>query len=252
MDALTEAGAVIQRCHRAFPRWVLSLAGIVGCALAGQGAAQTVQLAASTDVGSGTFSYAMGNLTPATNTITTTGGGVVTTSPVIATVVDPLQQVVITQQDDPDFLYEPTSASCVNTNGGTGGIGSLSGNTLTIPAAALTAGATLVCTFVNEQTPPDLAITKSANVSTVASGGTVIYTLVASNGGANTVNDAVVNDAPGPGQSCTTPATCTPNGGTCPTSLPSGDAFTGVTIPSLPGDSSVIFTIQCTVTATGQ
>lgn len=241
-----------ERHARRMPRGVLALVLMVGCALAGQAAAQTVQLAASTDVGSGTFDYTMDNLNPTTDSITTTGGGVVATSPVIATVVDPTAAVAITQQDDPDFLYAPTSASCVNTNGGAGGIGSFTGNTLTIPASALTAGATLVCTFVNEQTPPDLAITKAAAPSTVVSGGTVTYTLVASNVGATTVNDAVVSDTPGPGLSCTTPATCTENGGSCPNSLPSGDAFTGVTIPSLPGDTSVTFTITCTVTATGR
>lgn len=239
--------------HRAAARCGIPLAAMLGLAVAGQAAAQTVQLAASTDVGSGTFVYSSSNLTPATDSITTTGGGAVTTSPLIANVGTAAQPVVITQQNDPDALYAPTSASCVDTNGGPGGIGSLSGNTLTIAATDLAGEPDLLCTFVNVQQTVDLAISKSASPATaVASGGTVTYTLVASNVGTATVSNAVVNDTPGAGLSCTTPATCTANGGTCPTGLPSGDAFTGVTIPSLPGNSSVTFTLQCTVTATGQ
>lgn len=222
------------------------------CLIAGPAAAQTVQLAARTDLGVGTFTYEMTNLDAASDTITTTGPGVLTASALIASVADPALPVTLTQAGNP--RYGLTSASCVDSSTGTGGIGLLVGNTLTIAPAALLPGATLLCTFDNAQVDPDLAIVKTADLSTVASGGTLVYTLTASNVGLVDVDNAVLSDTPGAGLSCTSAGSCTSSGGAvCPGTLPAGSLYGGgVTIPSLPVGGRVIVTAACTVTASGQ
>lgn len=219
---------------------------------AGQAGAQTVQLAARTNVGTGTFTYSMGNLDIGSDSITTSAPGNATTSAQIGTVNNPALPVTVTQAANAQYTL--ASAACVDTATGATGIGGLVGNTLTIAPGNLGATATLVCTFDNVQAAPDLAITKSANVGAVASGGTVTYSLVASNVGVVDVENAILSDVPGAGLSCTTPATCQPsNGATCPASLPPGDLFgAGVTVPSLPAGSGVTVTVSCAVTASGR
>jgi uncharacterized repeat protein (TIGR01451 family) len=221
-------------------------------AATGQAGAQSVRLAASTDPGTGSFGYTLTNVTPAGDSITTTTAGAVATSPQLGVVDDPGELVTITQAANAQFTL--SSAACVDSSTGTTGIGALVGNTLTIAASNFTPTAVLLCTFENTQVPPDLAITKTANVSTLASGGTVVYTLVASNVGPVDVANAVLSDLPGPGLSCTTAATCTASGGaSCPGSLPPGDLFgAGATVPSLPSGGSIEVEATCTVTATGQ
>ncbi|MEK0265947.1 hypothetical protein QT383_06505 [Stenotrophomonas rhizophila] len=71
------------------------------CLLAGPAAAQTVQLAARTDLGVGTFTYAMANLDSASDSITTTGPGVLTASALIASVANPALPVTVTQAGNP-------------------------------------------------------------------------------------------------------------------------------------------------------
>ncbi|MGH8088398.1 MAG: hypothetical protein ACREPC_09020, partial [Stenotrophomonas sp.] len=134
-----------------------------------------------------------------------------------------------------------------------GSIGGLSGATLTIPASSLQPGVTLLCTFINSLRAPDLAITKQVTPSVVANGGTVSFTLTASNIGAVDVTNAVLADAAGTGLSCTAAGSCSASGGaTCPTAVPAGALFGGgVTIPSLPAGGSVTVTVPCTVTASG-
>ena len=235
------------RNHRAVRHALLLLAG-----LSGQAAAQsTVQIAVQSNPGTGTFNYAMTNLAAGSDTITTTAAGVVTPSANTHAVTDDTTAVVITQAANSQYTL--TSASCANSTGTTG-IGTRIGNALTITAGNFTPATTLVCTFINAQVDADLAISKTATPTTVASGGTVVYTLVASNVGAADVANAIVSDAPGTGLSCTTDATCSAAGGaTCPGNLSAAALFgAGVTVPSLPVGGSVTLTAACTVTATGQ
>ena len=89
------------------------------------------------------------------------------------------------------------SASCVDTSGGTPGtVGILIGTTLTIAATDLQPTTTLVCTFRNTQAAQDLAITNRASPGVVASGGTVTFTLTASNIGAVDVTNAALSAPP--------------------------------------------------------
>lgn len=242
----------LRPCTRRGRQRVRRVALLLLAMAAGQAAAQTVQLAARTNLGTGTFTYSMGNLDTGSDSITTTAPGSTTTSAQVGTVNNPALPVTVTQAANAQYTLG--TAACVDTSTGTTGIGGLVGNTLTIAPGNLGPTATLVCTFDNVQAAADLAITKSADAGTVASGGTLTYSLVASNVGIVDVENAILSDVPGAGLSCTTPATCQPsNGAVCPASLPAGDLFgAGVAVPNLPAGSSVVVTVSCTVTASGQ
>lgn len=239
---------------RAAPRglwldWALLLACLLLPGLVG---AQTVQLAKTSTGGTGTFSYTMTNLVSAADSITTTSAGVSTPSALVTEVIDNSSAVTITEAANAQFTL--TGASCVDSSGTVPGtFGVLLGRTLTIGAANLVAGVTLVCSFVNEQLPPDLSISKQATPSVVASGGTVTYTLTASNVGSVDVSNAILSDIPGAGLSCTSDGSCTPGGGaTCPPSIPAATLFgAGVVVPDLPAGGSVVVRVDCTVSASG-
>jgi uncharacterized repeat protein (TIGR01451 family) len=218
-------------------------------ALAG---AQTVQLAKTSQGGVGTFAFSLTNLDGVSDSITTTVAGTPTSSATVFTVTNPALPVALTEAANAQFSLD--GASCVDTSGTVPGtIGTLGGNTLVIAPASLQPGVTLVCTFVNTQLAADLAITKQASPGVVATGGTVTYTLTASNVGVVDVTNAVVADVPGTGLSCTAAGSCSASGGaTCPGSVPASALFgAGVTIPALPAGGSVAISVPCTVSASG-
>lgn len=215
-------------------------------------AAQTVQLAKTSLGGSGTFTFTTTNLSSGGEDITTASPGVTVLSPIIADVVLADTVVTISETVPPGWLI--VDASCEDTSGGTTGtFGTLAGGTLTLGPDEFTPGATIVCTFSNVLASVDLAITKQASPTVVASGGTVTYTLTASNVGSVDVTNAVVADTPGTGLSCTSAGTCAASGGaSCPVSVPAAALFgAGFTVPSLPVGTSVQITVPCTVTASG-
>lgn len=225
---------------------LLLAAGLLGSAAV---QAQTVQLAKVSEGGVGTFSFAMTNLNASSDSVTTVTEGTPATSPGVYFVVDVQEPVTVTETPAPGFSV--TAASCVS-SGTPGAIGSLSGNVLTIPASAFQPDTPLLCTFTNTLIT-DLAISKQASPTVVPSGGTVTFTLTATNVGSADASNAVLTDTPGAGLSCTTAASCAPSGGAvCPGSIPAGSLTGGgVTIPSLPAGSAVEVTFACTVTATG-
>ena len=101
----------------------------------------------------------------------------------------------------------------------------------------------------------NVAITKSNGSTSVISGNTTTYTIQVSNTGPSPANNTVVRDPLATGLSCTA-VTCPPagltGGATCPTTLNMAALQgTGVTIPSLPANSSINLEVTCTVTATG-
>lgn len=214
--------------------------------------AQTVQLAKTSQGGQGSFAFTLTNLDGTDDSITTPAAGTPTLSATVFNVSNPALPVALSETANPQFTLD--SASCEDTSGTVPSpIGTLNGNTLVIAPANLQPGVTLVCTFVNTQLAPDLAITKQASPTVVASGGTVTFTLTASNAGTVDVSNAVLADTPGTGLSCTTAGSCSASGGaTCPASVPAAALFGGgVTIPALPAGSSVTVTVPCTVTASG-
>jgi large repetitive protein len=100
-----------------------------------------------------------------------------------------------------------------------------------------------------------LSISKTNGVSSVVAGETTTYTIVASNDGPSSADNAVVRDLPSAGLSCITDPICVPAGGAvCPAAL-SVATFTaggGLFIPTFPPVSSVTFMLSCSVVATGQ
>lgn len=246
----TKASVFLQR-SRARHRVVACVFALCA-ALPAQVAAQTVQLAKTSQGGQGAFNYTLTNLSGGSDTITTVTPGTPQLSAATFTVSDPAQPVTVIEAINTQFTLD--TASCVDTsNTVPGSIGTLSGAVLTIPPASLQPATTLVCTFVNSLREPDLAVTKQVSPGVVASGGTVTYTLTASNVGVVDVANAVLADAPGAGLSCTSAGSCSASGGaTCPASVPAAALFgAGVTIPALPVGGSVVVNVPCTVTASG-
>ncbi len=91
---------------------------------------------------------------------------------------------------------------------------------------------------------PDLAITKTDGVATAVPGGSVVYTITASNGGGVTATGATVADTFPAILTCTW--TCTgAGGGTC-TASGSGNISDTVTLPA---SASVTYTATCAISA---
>ena len=100
----------------------------------------------------------------------------------------------------------------------------------------------------------NLGITKINGVNAVAAGSTTTYTVTVSNLGPSAADGAVASDQASVGLNCTTvtcPAGSLTGGAACPVSL-TNFFSTGVTIPTLPANSSVVFSVTCGVTATGR
>ena len=111
-----------------------------------------VRVAKISEGGTGTFSFSDSNLQGSINAITTTSADTSTPSPNSPRNISNLNNPVsISETVASGFAL--TSASCVDANaaitGNTGTIGTLSGNTLTIPTANIKAGADFTCTFTN-------------------------------------------------------------------------------------------------------
>lgn len=99
-----------------------------------------------------------------------------------------------------------------------------------------------------------LSVTKSSGSTTVTAGGTVTYTLVITNSGPSSADNAVITDPAGAGLSCSTAVACSAAGGAvCGTpTIPAATLQSGFTIPALPSGGVVTLVQACGVLATGQ
>jgi uncharacterized repeat protein (TIGR01451 family) len=105
----------------------------------------------------------------------------------------------------------------------------------------------------------NLSITKASTTSPVTPGGSITYSIVATNNGPSAANNAIVSDdwTTVPGLDCSTgTATCAASGtgGTqcpAPASVTPAALQAGLAIPVFPNGGIVTFTLQCTVTASG-
>jgi uncharacterized repeat protein (TIGR01451 family) len=102
----------------------------------------------------------------------------------------------------------------------------------------------------------NLSVTKTDGITTVAAGNTNSYTVTFTNSGPGDGVGSVVKDTPGAGLSGCTVTACTgtgtPTAAVCP--APLGNLLTpsGATVATFPANSSLVYTVQCGVTATGQ
>ncbi|MBY6205966.1 DUF11 domain-containing protein [Halomonas denitrificans] len=99
----------------------------------------------------------------------------------------------------------------------------------------------------------DLAIDKSNPTSPFISGQTTTYTIVVTNNGPQAAGGAVVTDTPSAGLVLNSVSCSASGGAVCPAGpITVGDLTgPGVVIPTFPVGSSVTFTVQATVTASG-
>lgn len=100
-----------------------------------------------------------------------------------------------------------------------------------------------------------LSVAKDNGVTSLTSGGTTSYTLTVVNSGPSAADGLVITDPTVTGLSCTS-VSCTAviGGAVCPTSGSTTIAYlqgAGITVPTLPGNSTATFTLNCNVTASG-
>lgn len=106
--------------------------------------------------------------------------------------------------------------------------------------------------FINRQAL--LSITKTNSTTAVVAGASYAYTVVASNGGPDAADGAVLKDISSAGLVCTAvscPAASLTGGATCPAAPSNLLLAAGTTVPLFPANSSVTLVVTCAVTATG-
>ena len=102
-----------------------------------------------------------------------------------------------------------------------------------------------------------LSVAKGNGVNSLVAGGTTTYTLTVVNSGPSLAGGTTVRDPAVTGLSCTS-VTCSSvaGGAVCPaagsTTIALLQGATGITVPTLPANSTATFTLNCSVTATGQ
>ncbi len=150
-----------------------------------------------------------------------------------------------------------TSISCSNAATGSGtvlptGNGAASGTEQAWSGIALAAGDDISCTITN--TPKaDLSITKSNGTTSVTSGGSTVYTIVASNAGPAAATGATLKDALPTGLSSCPTLICDGSAATGGAVCPAVAAVTpaalqaGTLSVNLPAGSSLTFKLSCNV-----
>lgn len=136
------------------------------------------------------------------------------------------------------------------------GSGANVGATRQWPEFTPAAGDDITCTVVNTLHQANLAITKSNGISAVMSGQQTTYTIVVSNAGPGAANGAIFRDPLPTGMACIAVSCGSPTGGAaCPVpgsapnqlSVANLQSAGGVVLQTLPANSSLAFTLNCTV-----
>ncbi|MFT4255642.1 MAG: DUF11 domain-containing protein [Pseudoxanthomonas sp.] len=212
----------------------------------------------TTGAAGGAFGFTLTNTGQATGTVTTTAadtstqvdGDTSNTGDQPFTVSAFSTAVTITEDELSGWSL--ADATCSLDGGGTVGSFDSATRSYTLPASAMVSGAEFTCTFTNEADEVDLAIEKTADVTTATSGDSITYTLVVTNNGPDAVTGAVVTDVPGTGLTCASDnaVTCTSSAATsaCPAgTLTVQNLLDGVALGALGDDETATFTFTCTV-----
>jgi uncharacterized repeat protein (TIGR01451 family) len=100
-----------------------------------------------------------------------------------------------------------------------------------------------------------LSVSKTDGVTSTVAGGTNVYTVTFTNSGPGNGAGSVVSDTPGTGLSSCTVLTCTgagtPTPAVCPATIGNLLLPGGATVPTFPANTSLSFSVQCRVSATG-
>jgi uncharacterized repeat protein (TIGR01451 family) len=161
----------------------------------------TVQIATTAN-GTGTFGYTLTNLNNSSDSITVstpTGTAATVTSARTSTVTSISLAATIQESSVPGgWPANPVSASCLDTNGAvtgnSGTFGSLTGNTLTIPASYLKSSAQIVCTFTNTAPGTGLVLVKSVDKAAAYPGDVLTYTITYSNSSLEPLTNITISD----------------------------------------------------------
>jgi uncharacterized repeat protein (TIGR01451 family) len=203
--------------------------------------------------GTGTFTFTGSNGWQTQSIATVTPGATATSQSqglLLASTATTLAEAAPT-----GFTLESITCTGLGTGSATPTLNGTSGGSVLLNAAATAAGNNVVCIFTNRRLlQAQLGIAKTDNVTTVAAGTTITYTVTASNGGPDAAAGAIVRDTPSAGLNCTS-VTCSSSAlNMCPAaSFPFASLSAGITIgPSFPAGSTATLLVTCGVTATGQ
>ena len=99
-----------------------------------------------------------------------------------------------------------------------------------------------------------MSITRTDGVTSVLSDASTTYVITVANNGVSNADGSVLRDPAVFGLTCDNPLTCSSSGGaSCPgASTVAALQGTGITLSSLPANSSLTFSLICNATATGQ
>ncbi|HAM44257.1 MAG TPA: hypothetical protein DCM67_04425, partial [Propionibacteriaceae bacterium] len=159
----------------------------------------TITLRKTTTAGTGgAFDFTLTNTRQTTGTVTTTASDTPTqvdgdtatagTQPFTAAAIN---TAVTIKESQLASGWAFSTASC--TSGGTS-VGTLSGTTMTLPAAAIVPGADIVCDYTNGQ--PAISLTKTAgSLSGLTAGSTLPYTFTVTNTGQTPLNSIAITDS---------------------------------------------------------
>ncbi|WP_057629929.1 prealbumin-like fold domain-containing protein [Stenotrophomonas terrae] len=151
----------------------------------------------------------------------------------------------LTEAQTPGFSL--TGIQCTGMGEGINPTVNLDGRSVTVPAAAVTNGANIVCTFTNKA-GAELSISKSNDASSLVAGSTTQYKVIASNGGPDAADAAVLRDTPTAGlKNCAVSACEALGGASCPATPADLLQPSGVTVAQFPAGGKLTLSVQCEV-----
>jgi uncharacterized repeat protein (TIGR01451 family) len=129
--------------------------------------------------------------------------------------------------------------------------------TAVLPGAAFDSNSSNNIVTVTSPVNPaaNLSVTKTDGITTTVAGSTNNYTVTFTNSGPGDGAGSVVKDVPSAGLSSCTVIACTGTGtpaAVCPAPLNNLLTVGGATVATFPANTSLVYTVRCGVTATGQ
>jgi uncharacterized repeat protein (TIGR01451 family) len=148
----------------------------------------------------------------------------------------------------PSLTSTGTVSACSSNNEGYSG-----GGALYFGGASTSAGCAFENTLISRQA--NLSVAKTNGTTSLVASSSTTYSVTYVNAGPSAASNAIVQDTPSSGLSGCTVNSCTvagsPATATCPVVPNNLLAAGGTTIPVFPSNSSITFSLICSVAATG-